>query len=177
MIGGEMYKVGDVVWWATAENKQIEKVCPICFGTLKVTLILGNGNQVVLPCDYCKCGCDGPFGTVREYEFVSGVKQMVIDHVFIQQQVSGDVVEYRSDHYCLDQENIFDTREAAEQRVIEICANMKLEQETRAENIKKNTNKSYSWNAGYHMREVKEAKKRIEYHERMAVLCKAKSKE
>jgi hypothetical protein len=52
-----------------------------------------------------------------------------------------------------------------------------LEQSTRAEYLKKNMNKKYSWNAGYHLKEAKRSEEQAAYHRKKAMLCKAKAKD
>jgi len=170
------YKVGDVVWVASFEHTKKTKPCPVCFGELKITLILGNGDQVVLPCDYCGKGYDGPKGYVSDYEYIADAKKEVITAVNITQTAAGEKIEYRSKHYILYPDKILDTEKDAIQRSNELAAEYKKERETQARHIKNNTNKTYSWNAGYHMRAVKQAKHDLEYHEKMATICKQRSK-
>jgi len=66
-----MFKIGDVVYFASAGQRQVDIPCPVCFGKREVTLILGNGDSVELPCDYCGKGYDGPRGYVLEYEYAA----------------------------------------------------------------------------------------------------------
>jgi len=169
------YKVGDIVWMATFDNVPVTKTCPICNGDLKVTLILGNGTHISLPCDYCGNGYESPKGYIEEYEYVAEPKRQIITTVNIAETCVGEEIEYRSNQYCLYPDKMFDTKEDAMQYSNELAAKYTLDRETKADYIKKNQNKSYSWNAGYHMREVTRSKKQVEYHEKMAVICKTKS--
>ncbi len=45
------FKVGDTVWVAKCRYEPVQKLCPTCFGKKEVTLILGNGDSVILPCN------------------------------------------------------------------------------------------------------------------------------
>jgi len=86
-----------------------------------------------------------------------------------------DVRYYRGNH-TYDEKDVWATKEEAQ-----IVANAKKEQldkdqATRAEYIKKDVQKSFSWNAHYHMRHAKKDRESADYHDKMAVICKAKIK-
>ena len=168
--------INDVVWWATYENKEVSKQCIVCYGKKEVTLVLGNGDNVTLPCSYCGTGYEEPRGYTREYEFVSNVQQIAIDKVSIEKTLVGDIVEYSYGCYCLRPDMIFDTKEEAEEKIKTLIAARIGDENTKSEHIKKDKYKSFTWNAGYHMREAKKAKEQVEYHEKKAILCKERSK-
>jgi len=170
------YNVGDVVWYAQCGQVNVEHPCPVCCGQLKATVILGNGDHVEVQCDYCGIGFEGPRGVVHDYEWIAEPRGRIIDQVKIEETAQGAIREYRSKHQCFEIEDLFDTKEEAQMRCEERMRKHEEEQNTRAEYIKKDQAKSYTWNAGYHMREAKSNRKRAEYHERMAVICKQKAK-
>jgi hypothetical protein len=41
-----MFKIGDTVWVPDCGNRQKQIPCPVCFGKLRVTIILGNEETV-----------------------------------------------------------------------------------------------------------------------------------
>lgn len=171
------WKVGDWVYWAQFELRQETKTCPVCFDKRRVTVILGDDTQVVVECDYCGKGYEGPRGTVKEYERLPKAEFVRIDGVHIEQSDRGEHIEYQCAHSRPDTKDLFDTEACAI-----ACANEKRlayekDEETRADRIKKDLHKPYTWNAGYHMREAKEARRKLKYHEAKAVICKAKAKE
>jgi len=178
------FKVGDRPWWAIYERlTNVEIPCPVCYGTLEVTLVLGNGDEVRLPCDYCGKGYNGPKGYVHEYQAVAKAERVTIGRVTVTETASGQEREYRvaknvEDGSCWmpAPEDLFETEAEANARATEKAEADRLEHETCAEYIKKKTHNSFSWNAGYHMREAKRHRHDIEYHERMAVICKARGK-
>ncbi len=156
--------------------QQVRETCPVCFGKRKVTLTLGNDDTVTLPCDYCRCGYEGPTGYVTEYRYVTAVEPRTITGVRIEETSAGEKREYSSGYQGLDIWDIFDTEEEALERCKFKVEEKKREEATRVECLKKQARKSFSWNAGYHIREVKRKEKEIEYHREKAVLCKARSK-
>ena len=171
------YKVGDRVWLASYSSPRlVSETCPICYGKRQVILILGNDDTVTLPCEYCGKGFDGPRGYVNRYKYVAEVNHITIDSVEIIETRDGETREYRADNRCADIEDIFDTEEEAISR----CEIKKQEAEhermTRTEFIKVNVKQSFSWNAGYHLREAKRKESELEYHKNAAVFCKAKAR-
>jgi hypothetical protein len=176
METGVIFKIGDEAWLASHEYRKVQKKCPVCFGKLTVELILGNEDRVILPCNYCCVGYDGPFGYVTEYEYISECALVTIDKVNIQETSEGETREYLSGNRIIN-DRIFKTKEEAEKKCIELADKLYTEQTTRSEYIKKDKQKSFSWNAGYHLREVKKLLEQAEYHKKMAVICKSKAKE
>ena len=173
------YNVGDQVWWARCGTRQVTKTCPVCFGKLKVTLILGNDDTVILPCDYCGKGYEGPRGTVEEYEYLAEPEQTAIITVNTHESADGEKLEYHTvgGYYHDDGADLYNTREDAVAICTEIVQRKTLEESTRVESLKKHLNKNYSWNAGYHMRYAARYERDALYHKEKAVLCKARAKE
>ena len=172
-----MFNVGDRVWLASCGTEQVTKPCPICYGKLRVTLLLGNGDSVDIDCDTCGNGYKQSRGVVQEYEYVAEATPIVITAVVVEQTMGSEKIEYRCGYTCPPPENLFLTESEALARCAEIVREEQERQATRVEYLKKKAQKSYSWNAGYHLREAKSLEERAKYHREKAVLCKAKSKE
>lgn len=171
------FNIGETVYLATCDYIQMQITCPICYGKRKVILITGNDDQVELPCSYCMRGYDGPFGYVHEYDYVVKGESFTITQIDIEVSCEGEKCRYYSGtHYASDEE-LFATKEEALAAAVAIKAILDEQQRTRTEYIKKDKLKSFAWNAGYHLRAAKEHRKMVEYHDGMAVICKAKGKE
>jgi hypothetical protein len=176
------YRVGDIVWVAECAPYVEKRVlCPVCFGKKEVTLILGNGDSVILPCGNCQAGYDQPTGYVTIHEPVVRASQKRIDRVEIIETEEGQVREYGAElfasgcgttYQALDNNKIFDTEVEALRK-----AQHDAEEISKNQNPKAKLDKSYSWNAGYHMRHAKRLREEIEYHEKQAILCKSRTKE
>ena len=167
------------MWWARYEHTTpVTILCPVCAGKREVVLILGSGEACVLRCDYCRRGYSGPRGYVEEYQSVAKAERVHIQTVTVTQTKDGEKREYRvRDHYIPNAADLFATEAEALARAKERAEADRVARETRAEHVKKQQAKSYSWNAGYHMRVAKTARQDVEYHERMARICKAKAKD
>ena len=180
MTERERFSIGDHVWVAGAGQSPLQRPCRVCAGDKTVTLILGSGEQVSLDCGMCAAGHHAPTGVETYYEYgavavlyrVTGIEAVVDEE--------GERVRYRSGsdgaYSILDHEQCYATREEALASCAPLIAEHEAEQERRMAFKEKNTNKSYAWNAGYHLREAKRCRTEAERHERKAVLLKAKAK-
>jgi hypothetical protein len=169
------YKIGDTVWIPVGGLRGIDVPCPVCFGKLVVRLELGNSDIVVLPCEYCGKGYEGPRGVVGEYTRAPAAEPFTITSINKEETDAGTSVEYRSGSGYA--KKVYATREEAMVRAEEMAAENEAIERKRADYAKHNTNRNYAWNAGYHMHEARKAADKIEWHTKMAQLCKAKQKE
>jgi hypothetical protein len=165
------FKIGDRVWLATYGTVDARVTCPICFGTLAVTLVLGNGEEVRLPCGYCGHGFDGPRGYVVEHRAEALAESVTIDSV----TVSATGIEYGAPCRTLRDERTFATEAEALAAAVAVAAEEERAREARANYAKASDKRSYAWNAGYHRRAAEHLRERATYHERMAAICKSKS--
>jgi len=169
------FAVGDKVWFAKCQWETVKKTCPICFGKKEVTLVLGNGESILLPCQGCAPGCEPPTGFISEYEFVVEPELLIITGMEIEIDGEKEKVRYRSGSDYFNDIDIFTTEEEA-RTIAELKKKWLVdEQRAKSENIKKNVHKSFSWNASYHMREAKRHRKDALYHDEKAKLCKERS--
>jgi hypothetical protein len=170
------FNIGDVVYNARCQWVSKQVLCPVCFGKCQVTLILGNDDSVVLPCDYCGKGFDNPTGYVGEYDYVVEAELVTITDIKVEISSDGEKYQYISSYYHYDTENLFIDKEEALARAKELKKLLDEEQQTRVAWIKHDRLKSFSWNAGYHLREAKRNRKDAEYHDQKAILCKQRAK-
>ena len=177
----KVYNVGDMVWVANFRSEEIKVPCPVCYGNKHVVVVLGNGEKVEVECDYCGHGFEGPRGYVIEYQYLPSVEYISITGKEVKKTQKGIEIEYNHllsgeyDHSysSMHLKDIFDTEEEAYQFAIEKAEKYQSEQDNK---IKYKNEKSYTWNAGYHMREAKSKQHDAEYHLKKAQLCKQKSK-
>jgi hypothetical protein len=133
-------------------------------------VILGNGQAVETPCDYCNKGYDAPRGVVEEYELSALPPEARIVTGF---EVRADEVRIYLGCYVPKQDDCFATYDeavAAGAAAVEKLRAHEAEQMVRS---KENATKSYSWHVGYHLRNAKEHRRQAEYHEARAKACKA----
>lgn len=171
------FNVGDTVWFAKCRTESVSVECPVCFGARKVTLILGDGTHVELPCGYCGHGCDPPSGVVQETKYITDPEYKIIESVRVEQTDQGESVRYVFwNGWSGDQDTVFATKEEAQVACDAQAARNEGDWRARQEAIRADQNKTYAWNAGYHMREAKECERKLEYHRNAAKVCKERSK-
>lgn len=166
------FKIGDHVWLARYGAEESRVTCPVCFGHRAVTLILGNGDECRLPCDYCGKGYEGPRGYVTERTMVQRAEPGTVESV----TVSSAAVEYHGDHWYGDAANVFATEAEALARSAALAAEAQADEQRRVDYGKHDAKKTFAWNAGYHMREAKRKRADADRHDRMAVICKERAK-
>ncbi len=173
--------IGDTIYYATCQNERVSVICPVCHGKLEVTLILGNGDSVILPCDYCGKGYNDPRGYVEEYNYVVTATPFTVTGIEIEQSQNGEKRQYRSGgehcYHIFEENRCFAIEKEALAAAVFIKEQLDKDQSTRSEYLKQDKRKSFSWNAGYHLRQAKDHRRQAEYHEGKAKLCKARSKE
>ena len=82
------FQLGDTVYVVQeCRSMPVEKTCPVCFGKMRVTVILGNGKLEDTLCEYCGKGYEGPRGYVVDYELHSAVRQAIITGASFTNQV------------------------------------------------------------------------------------------
>lgn len=175
------YNVGDVVWWATYERHAIREDCPVCFAKRRVQVILGNDEIIEVDCDYCGKGWERARGFIEEiYDYESKVRQTTVDKKEVTEGSEGRECRYQTHHmggnYTLDAEDIFDTKEEADARLVEKIAKANAEEAKRIASHKEHSNKSYGWHVGYHRNRATRARKDLEYHEAKASAMKKLAK-
>ncbi len=170
------FNVGDLVYYAKCRYEQKSIPCPVCFSKREVTLILGNGEPVVLPCNYCAPGYQPPSGFVSEYDYVVEAEPVRIDKIDVEVTREGEHCKYRSACYVYDDQDLFESETEALLRAQEKKAELDKEQVSRVDYLKKSKKASFSWNAGYHLREARRAREEAERHEEKARLCKERAK-
>ena len=176
----ERFKVGDTVWVPYAGPVKVTRPCRVCAGTKRVTIILGSGEQVGLDCGMCSHGYESPRGIEEDYEFGATASSYPVTGIEVVVDEDGEHVRYRSGsggcYSILDHEKCYATRDEALANGAEQVAAAAVESEERLAYKEKDTNKSYAWNAGYHLREAKRCREQADRHEKKAVLLKAKAK-
>jgi hypothetical protein len=172
------YKVGDLLWKAiNFPYVQVTVPCPVCFGKTKVTVILGNGDEVSIDCNYCG-QIDHPTGYVTERKAITSADQFFVDSINVTYTVHGEECEYRSTGSQITKEkDLFYTEEEALAKAEELRVDLELQKNQRVEYLKHHAYKSFSWNAGYWMKKAKQSREEAEYYEKKYTLCKARSKE
>lgn len=173
------YKQGDRVWCASFGVVEKRETCPVCFGKKQVHIILGDDSCIACPCEFCKVGFDGPYGTIQTYEREARSEEHTIAEVRIREDVSGEDVEYVTVlHRLFRPQDVFDNQDEAQRRA-DVLAEEATAREFEALLRRKSfgeTDRTYTWGIGYHKREAARHRKDAEYHERLCATCKERAR-
>ena len=173
------WDVGEWAWAARSGQEQVRETCPVCFGKFNVMLVLGDGSECILECDYCGKGYTGPQGSVLEYRYVVKAEKVLITQKEVRfTGEAGIAVTYHSGHWYFDDKDnkLFETEEEAKRRAEEICAEENLRQLKCMEHGKNYAKKNLSWQAGYHKRMVEDAERTAAYHRAKARFIQSRMK-
>lgn len=165
------FNVGALIWRPSFGTTQVRKPCPVCFGKLRVTVILGDDSLVDTPCDYCGKGWEGPKGYELVYESTARADADVVREVRVTTDENGQRAEYRlsSGHVT---SRVFATKDEALASAEAQQRQHEAEQEERRKAGKEYSAKSYSWHVGYYARKIKDARRDIAYAEARLQVCK-----
>lgn len=176
------YNVGDSFWVASYNCEQEDVMCPVCYGKVRVGVILGNGDIVETPCAFCASGFESPRGCIKEYIVKPRVMNVTVAEKRSNETTNGKEYEYITpDRYIFYSKdgNIFDTEIEASTRAETLATNKQKEEDENALRRKNNqeTIRTYVWGVGYHRREAKDLRERADRHERLASICKDRAKQ
>lgn len=171
------YDIGDVIYWATSRNEEQVIECPDCKGSGQLTVIFADGEQVSVACANCAWGYDPPTGRVRYWGHIERVESGAISGMEIDTEVTYKVrCEPYSSYYCIKEAEAYDSKEEAQEQAVILAAKRTEEELKKAQRKHKDT-RSWAWNASYHRKELKEAKRRVGYHTEQLSMCNLKAKE
>ena len=153
------FAIGDHVWVVHASTHGRKDVpCPVCFGTLVNTLILGNGEHVETECGMCSLGYDGAQGVVGEWCATSSVRAATVTGL----SLDGEDWHVSTTEHGGD---IFATEAEAEAFRAEAHAKNEKIAERWWQDQQVSKRKGVGWTVGYARTEIRKLRKTLEYHE------------
>ena len=171
------YNIGDKMWYAHREAKEKAIDCPDCFGKKYLTVIKGDDSRVTIDCSGCSRGYMPPAGFVTYYEHSASVEEITIQGMDI--DPSGKTSYKFNATSCswrnADESELFATKEEAEKRAIELSEEHNKRELARI-NLKEKDGRTWSFNACYHRKGIKQAEKDLAYHTDKLNVAKQHSK-
>lgn len=176
------FSIGDVVYLARYGYKEKTVTCPHCKGSKALTVIFGDGEKATVDCGLCNLGYEPPRGYLTEGEYGASVESIVIDGV--EQSRHGQELEVRYKYNqtggccnICESGDVFTTKENALKRGEQLSEKAANEEKERMEHNKEQAQRSWAWNASYHRKQIKEAKRQLEYHTAKLNVAIVKAKE
>ena len=167
------YKIDDTIWYANRDTRLEQVICPECFGKRFLTVILGDNSQVTIDCVGCGVGLENPKGYIEYHKHLVSVKQIIIEKV----EETKLKTEYGFNGcYRVGEEDLFNTKEEAEKRALELAEEHNKE-ELEKINRKEKDNRTWAWNVHYHRDCIRRAEKDLIYHKTKLSVAITKTKE
>lgn len=154
------FALGNTYWMPKRVPERVRVPCPVCQGSKLVILLLGE-DRVEVECEACGLGFEGPRGYVEEWRYEPAATEFTIealdsyhDDTYRVRSTTGDVTEWT---------NLYPTREAAlevsrQQAAEAVERNMLSRQNTRSRA------KQSTWKASYHLGQIADLERQIEWH-------------
>lgn len=175
----KQFNIGDKVFKATYGKHEKLVTCPDCLGSKRVKMVLGDGTEVLIECGGCDPGGYQPStGYIRQYDYSVELKQYTVTGV----KVTKDDVGYDLDnfgsgsYYTGTNADTFATEDEAKAYGESLRAGYEAEENKRLMAKTKNHH-SWSWNATYHRKCIKDLERQLEYHHSKVQVCKAHVKD
>jgi len=168
------FQLGDTVYVVQGcRSMPVEKTCPVCFGKMRVTVILGNGKRENVLCEYCGKGYDGPRGYVVDYEPQSAVRQATITGVSFTNHKWEFALDYG--RTGAGESELYRDAESAEAARAKLMEEIKKEEAWASMNRLNYSKRDLTWSVGYHRKCIRNLEREAEHHRKQ--LCVAVEKQ
>ncbi len=156
------FSIGDKLWQVVRQPQEKTFPCPVCAGHRSISVGLGSGEVVIVPCEGCGLGYDGPRGSVREWVYEPGVEEFIISGVDSMHNDRWMVLSERGgrayhDELWLNEEDAL----AAAQKS---CADA-YEHMMESWQFKKKSVKHTGWTVRYHRDQIKDLERKLAWHQ------------
>jgi hypothetical protein len=167
------FNIGDTYYLAHHNPIQRSVPCPTCYGNKVVTLILGNGEEVMVQCECCGKGYEGPRGYIMEYVYEPYASQFTIAGVH--SMYSGEWTLKSTGEETANLTQLYKTKEEA-LAVAQVLMQQIIDQNYRSQTAStKHQRENLAWSVRYHEQCIKDALKKIEWHRTKVSERKAKA--
>jgi len=166
------YQIGQSVWVATWDSTENYMICPDCGGTGRVRVIHHDDTLMSIECAGCSAGYEPPTGRVRVYDRRPRAELTYIVGVEI---TEGKTEWNTKGRWHFDEAEIYETESEAMAAAILKAEKADLEEREKI-SAKEKPTRTWSWNAHYHRKEIKEAQRRLEYHTKKLAVANLKAK-
>lgn len=154
------FEIGQKVWWAHWNSTESSVECPDCGGTGRIRVTFHDETTVSIDCQRCSRGYEPPTGRLTTYVREPSAELVTITGFEFR---DGKMEWQTSGSYCIQDEDLFENEAPAIERCEVLAAEANARELEQIAKKEKDT-RSWAWNASYHRREIKEAKRKIEYH-------------
>lgn len=160
------FKIGDTIYIARYDKNETWAMCPDCFGSGQLTVVMGDESKVSIACECCKHGWEGSKGKIKIYECQPRAEKTTVSSLDIKVTAQGEIVEYHfNQHNCgysvVSEEKVFATEAEALEYAKGLKADADSEEAVRLHR-KLKTEKKWAWHVSYYRKMLRDAKNQIE---------------
>lgn len=167
------YQIGQQVWYAGWTASAARITCPDCAGQGRIRVLTPDDEVLSVECVGCARGYHPPSGYLEVYERKAEARLVNITGL----EIRDGNTEWQTDvSYRSSEEDIFDNEADALAAAATKAAAADAEERDRV-NHKEKPTRTWAWNAHYHRKGIKEAKRNLEYHRAKLAVANLKSKE
>lgn len=155
------FTVGTVYYKPVPQPEKVRVPCPVCAGQKQVTMILGTGEHLEVPCEACGLGFEKSRGYIEEYRYTPRAIPYCI------QSIEG----YMYDEWVLKNEYGEQSYGSTlfAQEADALAASVKQAEEQQERNARsysqtKHSAKKMTWSVRYHRDCIKDLQQKIDYH-------------
>ena len=166
------FNIGDELFHVQSSCRYGVKVpCTICFGKLRVAIILGNGEHVNTECGHCSAGIDPPSGYSTTWK----------PHAYlVNGPVTGVTREYDGWKYTVGGYTVHECELFTTGKEASPVMESKLKEETeRREAYERDhfitATKKQVWSAGYHRDRIADCERTMDWHKMRLCMTKEKA--
>lgn len=158
------FTIGATMYLPNNGTEQVRIVCPVCFGKLAITVVLGNGEEVGVPCESCGIGFNGPRGYIEEWVHEPRVAPFVIAE--LESYRGGDEPEWylRSIDGSAAYWKDLSATEAEAMVVATARADAQHERNMETRQHKKRSVKREGWTVRYHREQIESLERQLAWH-------------
>ena len=167
------FMFGVTYWLPVGDPQKVTRPCPVCAGDRAITVILGTGERIGVPCEACGNDYDGPHGVIEEWEhkpgavpFVPATVESLYDHRWSLRSTDGAVADW-DELRATEAEAL---AEATKRAAAAHEHNMAMSQH------KKANAKEHGWSIRYHRECIARLEREIGWH-REKIEAKPKKRE
>ena len=156
------FTVGEKKWLPGRAPWNLTIPCSVCAGQKAVTVILGSGEQLRVPCEGCGLGYDGPRGYISEWSYAPRVEEFII-----QEPVGLYNGEWTVKSTAGTQAKLSELKDTEDLAMQESCkqASRQFERCMETWQRKRKDSKHLGWTIRYHRDKIADLQRQIAWHQ------------
>ncbi len=155
------FAIGQTFWAPRTSSEKVVLPCPACKGERVVTVIYGGDEHVVIECEACGKGFNGPQGFIEEWQFTPAASKFVVAGLESMHQDNWRLLS--TDGATMDLKDLCATEAEALAVSVQKCADQR-EHDMRSRQHARTKARDGSWSIAYHRNHIADCQRQIDWH-------------